>query len=41
VKSRRPRHKCVNNIMTDLVETVWGVWTGLAWLRTRTGGELL
>jgi hypothetical protein len=33
----RPRRRWVDNIRMDLGE----VWTGLVWLRTGTGGELL
>jgi hypothetical protein len=34
----RPRRRWVDNIRMDLVEVMW---TGLVWLRLRTGGELL
>jgi hypothetical protein len=35
----RPRHRLLDNIRMDLVDGV--MWTGLVWLRIRTGGELL
>jgi len=34
----RPRHKLEVNIKMDFQEVRWGVWTGLSWLRTGTGG---
>jgi hypothetical protein len=39
----RPRRKWLDNIRMDLVEVGWVDvdWTGLVWLRTGTGGELL
>jgi hypothetical protein len=38
----RPRRGWVGNIRMDLEERWGGVmWTGLVWLRTGTGGELL
>jgi hypothetical protein len=36
----RPRHIREHNIKMDLQEVGWG-WTGLSWLRIRTGGGLL
>jgi hypothetical protein len=36
----RPRRRWVDNIRMDLGE-VGVMWTGLAWLRIGTGGELL
>jgi len=33
----RRRRKWDNNIKMDLQEVGWGSWTGLIWLRTRTG----
>jgi hypothetical protein len=35
----RPRRMWEDNIMMDLQEG--GVWTGLGWLRIKTGGEQL
>jgi hypothetical protein len=37
----RPRRRWENNIKMDLKDAEWGVWTGLIWIRTRTGGGLL
>jgi hypothetical protein len=37
----RPRCRWVNNIRVDLGEWDDVMWTGLIWLRTGTGGELL
>jgi hypothetical protein len=37
----RPRRRWENNIKMDLQEVGCGVWTGLSWLRIRTGGEHL
>jgi len=37
----RPRHRRKDNIKNDLQEVRWGAWTGLVWLRIRTGGWLL
>ena len=37
----RPRHRWVNNIGMDLQGVGWGMWTGLGWLRTGTGGGRL
>jgi hypothetical protein len=37
----RPRHRWDDNIKMDLQEVGWGAWTGLSWLRIRTGGGLL
>jgi hypothetical protein len=34
----RPRCRCEDNIKMDLQEIVFGVWTGLSWLRIETGG---
>ena len=36
-----PRHKWEDNIKMGLEEVGLGAWTGLNWLRTRTGGGLL
>jgi hypothetical protein len=37
-----PRRKWVDNIKVELRDAGWGViWTGLIWLRIRTGGGLL
>jgi hypothetical protein len=36
-----PRHRWEDNIGMDLLEVVWGAWTGLIWLRIGTGGGLL
>jgi hypothetical protein len=44
-EGKRPleRHNCTweDNINIDLQEIVWGIWTGLSWLRNGTGGEFL
>jgi hypothetical protein len=37
----RPRRRWEDNIKMDLQEVGWGAWTGLIWLRIRTGGGLL
>jgi hypothetical protein len=37
----RPRHRWEDNIKMDLQEVGGGAWTGLIWLRIRTGDELL
>jgi hypothetical protein len=38
----RPRHsRWEDNIKIDLEEVGWDAWTGLSWLRIRTGGGLL
>ena len=37
----RPRRKWEDNIKTDLQEVGWDAWTGLIWLRIRTGGDHL
>jgi hypothetical protein len=37
----RPRCWWVDNIRMDFGEVGWVMWTGLVWLRIRTGGELL
>jgi hypothetical protein len=37
----RPRRRWENNIKKDLKDVEWGVWTGLIWLRTGSGGRLL
>ena len=34
----RPRHKWEDNIKMNLEIVGWGAWTGLNWLRIRTGG---
>jgi hypothetical protein len=34
----RPRHRWDCNIKMDLQEVGLGAWTGLIWLRIRTGG---
>jgi len=34
----RPRHRCEDNIKTDIQEVGWEAWTELIWLRIRTGG---
>jgi hypothetical protein len=36
----RPRLRWEDNIKMDLQEVGWA-WTGLSWLRIRTGGGLL
>jgi hypothetical protein len=38
---RRQRRRWVDNIRMDLGEVGGVMWTGLVWLRIRTGGELL
>jgi hypothetical protein len=37
----RPRCRWVDNITMNVGEVGWVMWTGLIWLRTGTGGELL
>jgi hypothetical protein len=37
----RPRRRWEDGIRMDLRETGLGVWIGLNWLRTGTGGGLL
>jgi hypothetical protein len=37
----RPRRRWEDNIKMNLQEVGWGAWTGLIWLRIRTGGGLL
>ena len=37
----RLRRKWEDNIKTDLQEVGWEAWTGLIWLRIRTGGDHL
>jgi hypothetical protein len=38
----RPRRRWEDGIRMDFRETGWGgVWSGLSWLRTGTGGGLL
>jgi hypothetical protein len=37
----RTRHRRVDNITTDLLETGWQTWIGLIWLRIETSGKLL
>jgi hypothetical protein len=37
----RTRHRWVTNIRMDLERWDGVMWTGLIWLRFRTGGELL
>jgi hypothetical protein len=37
----RPRLRWENDIKENLKGIGWGVWTGLIWLRTETGGGLL
>jgi hypothetical protein len=37
----RPRRRWEDNIKLNLQEVGWGAWTGLIWLRIRTGGGLL
>jgi len=34
----KPRCRWEDNIKMDLQEVIWGVWTGLMWLRIGTGG---
>jgi hypothetical protein len=39
---RRPRRRWEDNIIMDILYVGWeGVWTGLIWVRTGTGGGLL
>ena len=38
---RRPKHRWEDSIKMDLQEVGCGVWTGLIWLRTWTGGGRL
>jgi len=35
---RRPRHRWDYNIKMDLQEVGLGAWTGLIWIRIKTGG---
>ena len=37
----RPRRRWVDNIRMDLQEEYMGIWTGLGWPRTKTGGGCL
>jgi hypothetical protein len=37
----RPRCRWENKINMDLQEVGWEAWTGVMWLRIRTGGGLL
>jgi len=37
----RPWRRWEDNIKMDLQEVEWGAWTGMNWLRIRTGGRLL
>jgi hypothetical protein len=37
----RPRRRREDEIRIYLMEIGWGVWIGLDWLRTGTGGWLL
>jgi hypothetical protein len=37
----RPRRRWKDYIKMDLKEVGWGAWTGLIWLRIRTGGGVL
>jgi len=37
----RPRYEWEDNIKMDLEEIGWEAWTGLNWLRIRTGGMFL
>jgi len=37
----RPRYRWEDNIKMDIQEVEWGAWTGINWLRIRTGGGLL
>ena len=37
----RPSHRLVDNNAMDLQEVRWGMWTGLGWPRTGTGGGRL
>jgi hypothetical protein len=34
----RPKYRWEDNIKMDLQEVGWRAWTGLMWLRIRTGG---
>jgi hypothetical protein len=34
----RPRRRCEGYIKMDLQEVGFGVWTGVSWLRIKTGG---
>jgi len=37
----RPRHRWEDDIKMDLQVLGWGGWSGLIWLRIRTGGGYL
>jgi hypothetical protein len=37
----RANHRWENNLKADILEVVWGVWTGLGWLKIGTGGGQL
>jgi hypothetical protein len=37
----RPRRRWENGIKMDIMEIVWGVWSGFIWLRIGTVGGLL
>ena len=37
----KPRPRWEDNSKKDVQELGWGTWTGLIWLRIRTGGEHL
>ena len=37
----RPRRRREDNIKKNIQEVGWAEWTGLIWLKTRTGGRLL
>ena len=37
----RPRRRRVDNIRMDLQEVGCGIWSGLGWPRTETGGVCL
>ena len=37
----RPRYRWEDNIKMDIQEVEWRAWTGMNWLRIRTGGGLL
>jgi hypothetical protein len=37
----RPKRRWVDNIKVNLQEVGWGVWTGLIWHGTGTGGKSL
>jgi hypothetical protein len=37
----RPRCRWEDGIRMELGRLAWGVWIGLDWLRTGTGGEVL